>query len=73
MGKILIAGAIVVGAVVLAKRRAMSQGFDFEKFVERMPDNAPPKVLFRNLTTIRENTERILEHLERETSPASET
>lgn len=37
MGKVLIAGAIVVGAVVLAKRHALSRdGFDFEKFIERM-------------------------------------
>ena len=29
-----------------------------------MPDNAPPKWMFRNITTIRENTDRILEILE---------
>lgn len=74
MSKVLIAGAIVVGAVVLAKRHAMSRdGFDFEKFIQRMPDNAPPKFLFQNLTAIRENTDRILEHLEGgTTAPGSE-
>ena len=34
-----------------------------------MPDNAPPKWIFTNVTAIRENTERILELLERQ-SPA---
>jgi hypothetical protein len=29
-----------------------------------MPDNAPPKWMFRNITAIRENTDRILELLE---------
>lgn len=65
MGKALIAGAVVVGAVVLAKRHALSRdGFDIEKFVERMPDNAPPKWLFQNISAIRENTDRILEVLD---------
>lgn len=74
MGKVLIAGAIVVGAVVLAKRHALSRdGFDFEKFIERMPDNAPPKLLFQNLTTIRENTDRILELLDSERRPAPDS
>ena len=42
--KLLIGVAIVTGAVVLAKRRALSrEGFDIETFLERMPDNAPPK------------------------------
>jgi hypothetical protein len=67
MSKALIVGAIVIGAVVLAKRRALSRdGFDIETFVERMPDNAPPKWAFKNITAIRENTDRILELLERE-------
>ena len=29
-----------------------------------MPDNAPPKWMFRNITAIRENTDRILQLLE---------
>ena len=65
MSKALIAGAVVVGAVVLAKRRALSrEGFDLERFIERMPDNAPPKWAFQNITAIRENTDRILELLD---------
>ncbi len=65
MSKALLAGAVVIGAVVLAKRRALSgDGFDIEKFVERMPDNAPPKWAYLNITAIRENTDRILELLD---------
>ena len=67
MSKALIGGAVVIGAVVLAKRHAMSGGgFDFERWIERMPDNAPPKWMFRNISAIRENTDRILELLESE-------
>ena len=47
MSKALVAGALVIGAVVLAKRHALSRdGFDIERFIERMPDNAPPKWAF---------------------------
>ncbi len=34
--------------------------------IERMPENAPPKWMFRNVSAIRKNTERILELLEAE-------
>ena len=37
-----------------------------ERFIERMPENAPPKWAFRNITAIRENTDRILELLDRQ-------
>jgi hypothetical protein len=67
MNKALFVGAVVIGAVVFAKRHALSrEGFDFERFIERMPDNAPPKWAFQNITAIRENTDRILELLEKE-------
>lgn len=67
MRKLLIVGAAVGGAIVLAKRSAAGRGgFDFERMVERMPENAPPKWMFRNVTAIRENTERILQLLESE-------
>jgi hypothetical protein len=70
MKKLLIVGGAVTGvagAAFLAKRFASSSGGpDFERWIERMPDNAPPKWIFRNVTAIRENTERILRLLERE-------
>ncbi len=70
MKKLLLAGAVVGGAVV-GMRRCMAHcgGIDFEKMIERMPDSAPPKWMFRNISAIRENTERILERLEAEEKP----
>lgn len=47
------------------------RGIDFEKMVERMPEGAPPRWMFRNLSPIRENTERILQLLETERAPTS--
>ena len=69
MKRSLMAGAVVLG-VALCARRAGCGGFDFEQMIERMPENAPPKWMFRNITTIRENTERILVLLESERTPA---
>ncbi|MGZ4180558.1 MAG: hypothetical protein ACXVUL_07725 [Solirubrobacteraceae bacterium] len=69
MKKLLISGVAITGAVWLAKRCASScGGVDFEQLIERMPDNAPPKWMFRNITAIRENTERILQLLESQQS-----
>jgi hypothetical protein len=65
MKKLIIAGAIV-GAVILAKRWMSSGGLDFGRVIERMPEDAPPKWMFRNISAIRENTERILQLLESE-------
>jgi hypothetical protein len=74
MSKALIAGAVVIGAVVLAKRHALSRdGFDFERIIERMPDSAPPKWAFQNISAIRKNTDRILELLEREQKATSDS
>lgn len=70
MKRFLLIGAVVVGGALLAARGACrSGGLDFEKMVERMPEGARPKWLFRNITTIRENSERILELLEAERAP----
>jgi hypothetical protein len=71
MKMLLIAGGAVAGAAFLAKRCASSsRGFDFERMIERMPENAPPKWMFRNITAIRQNTERILELLQSEGASA---
>ncbi len=66
MKKVLVvAAAALVGAGVLARRFGSKvSNIDWEKKFEAMPDNAPPKWIFRNITTIRENTDRILELLE---------
>ena len=72
MKRSLLVGAAALGAVLVARRFAHGCGnFDFEKMIERMPENAPPRWMFRNVTAIRENTERILEVLEAQRRPAS--
>ena len=65
--KRLLVGGAVVGAGVCARRCARGHGgFDVEKMIERMPENAPRKWMFRNISAIRENTERIVLLLETE-------
>jgi hypothetical protein len=73
MKKLLIAGgAVVVGAVVARRCASRCGGIDFEQMIERMPENAPPKWMFRNITAIRDNTDRMLQLLEQEHTPPGE-
>ena len=54
---------------MLVKRFAPDLGqIDWEQKFDAMPDNAPPKWMFNNISAIRTNTERIIELLEGETS-----
>jgi hypothetical protein len=63
--KLATAGIVVVGIGIVASRLgAKCRNMDWEKVFEAMPDNAPPKWMFRNITAIRENTEQIIELLE---------
>lgn len=72
MRRVLLFGAVGVGVVVGARRLAREcEGLDFERMVERMPENAPPRWMVRNIGAICEDTERILELLERERAGAS--
>jgi hypothetical protein len=59
MKKALVGVALVVGIGLLAKR------FGAGVF-ENLPDDAPPKWMFRNIAAIRENTDRILEVLDQD-------
>ncbi len=69
MKKLLFLVAAVVGVGILLKRFAPDFGqIDWEQKFEAMPDNAPPKWMFRNIGAIRTNTERIIELLEGEAS-----
>jgi hypothetical protein len=69
--RLLVSGAAVTGVALVAKRLASrSRGLDFGRLFERMPENAPPKLMFRNISAIRENTERILQLLESERTTA---
>ncbi len=71
MKKGLVFAVMLVGLAVLAKHGPNMQNMDWEKRFERMPDNAPPKWIFRNVTAIRENTDRILQLLERDRSSSA--
>jgi hypothetical protein len=65
MKKVVAVAAVLVGLGVLARRLGPKMpAIDWEKRLEAMPDNAPPKWMFRNITAIRENTDRILQLLE---------
>ncbi len=69
MKKVLVAVALLIGLGVLAQRFGQKMStIDWEERFDRMPDNAPPKWMFRNITTIRENTDRILEILDPDSS-----
>lgn len=65
-----VAVAMAAAAIgVLVRRIGPKMGdIDWEKTFEAMPDNAPPKWMFRNITAIRENTEKILDALGSERS-----
>ena len=51
--------ALLVGLGLLVKRFGQTM-------LEGMPDDAPPKWMFSNIAAIRENTDRILEILDRD-------
>jgi hypothetical protein len=75
MKKVFIVAAVLVGLGVLARRFGPKMpAIDWERRLEAMPDNAPPKWMFRNITAIRENTDRILQLLESgRAEPAGQT
>jgi hypothetical protein len=65
MKKVLVFAAVLAGLGTLARLFGPKMGnINWEKRFEAMPDNSPPKWMFRNITAIRENTDRILELLE---------
>lgn len=71
MKRLLIGAALVGGALLAARGVRRCGGIHFEKMIERMPEDAPPKWMFRNITAIRENSERILELLDAERTPTA--
>jgi hypothetical protein len=73
MKGLLAVGIVAAGVGALSVRRAAHgcAGFDFAKMVERMPENAPRKWMFRNISAIRDNTERIIDLLEADRTPAA--
>jgi hypothetical protein len=74
MKKLLIGAVALVGIAFVAKRFAPDLGaIDWETKFDAMPDNAPPKWMFNNINTIRDNTERIIELLEGENARRDDT
>jgi hypothetical protein len=83
----LVAGAVLAGVILAKKsqssesaqepearqadkRRAMSQ--KMQACMEAMPDDFPPVRMFKNVEATRENSERILELLEKDRSGTEE-
>lgn len=65
MNKPLILTAALLGTAVTASRvAARHRGFGFERIAERMPEAVPCKWMYRNISAIHSDTERILELLE---------
>ena len=60
---LIIGGGVVVGALLAKQFAPKFEGIDWEKKLAQMPDDAPPKWMFNNITAIRENTDRLVEEL----------
>ena len=71
MRKLVVAVVVLIGLAFLAKLLGSKvANVDWEQRFESLPDNAPPKWMFRNISEIHDNTERILELLEPRSSGA---
>ena len=67
---LLLAGVGVLVGVAVKRGCSRMCSVDWEQRIESLPDNAPPKWMFRNISAIRANTERIRELLEHPTAEA---
>ena len=59
---------VIVGGVAVLARKLGSHkesSMDWGRIIERMPDDAPPKWMFNNITALRDEHTRILEQQER--------
>ncbi len=71
MRRLVVAVVAIVGTVVPAKRFIPKfENIDWERRFAAMPDNAPPKWMFRNISEIHDNTQRILDLLEESSEDA---
>jgi len=70
---LIIAGGILAAALLGKKFAPPFEGIDWEKKLAKMPDEAPPKWMFTNITAIRENTDRLVEALEEQTREEERT
>ena len=58
---------VIAGVVLLVRRFGPEMGKVCERVFEKMPDDFPPKWMYLNITAIREQNERIIELLEKQT------
>lgn len=61
---LLIAAALAARGVLANRFGPKLRDIDWEKRFEALPDNAPPKWMFRNVIAIHETTDKILKLLE---------
>jgi len=54
-----------LAAAVIVRHKAKG-GLDIEQMIQKMPEGAPPRWAYENVTAVRKNTERIIELLEAE-------
>ncbi len=66
---LMLLGGLVVAAVMGGKRRSgearPSMWVKMEEMMAEMPEDFPPRVMFDDVATTKENTERILEILDK--------
>ena len=55
-----------VAAALIVRHKAKGGRLDFEQMIQKMPEGAPPRWAYENVTAVRKNTERIIELLETE-------
>ena len=58
---------VIAGVVLLVRRFGPEMGKVCERVFEKIPDDFPPKWMYLNITAIREQNERIIELLEKQT------
>ncbi len=62
---VLLIAALAGVALALKRFGPLASDVDIASRIEAMPDSAPPKWIYNNVTAIRANTDRIIELLER--------
>ena len=60
---LLLIPAAIAAAVIVRHKKG---GLDIEQMIQKMPEGAPPRWAYENVTAVRKNTERIIELLEAE-------
>jgi hypothetical protein len=53
-----------VAAAVIVRHKVKGGGLDIEQMIQKLPEGAPPRWAYENVTAVRKNTERIIELLE---------